>query len=88
MCIPQNKPCLLVCHRKQFYELNSSDQPLLPISLITFLHYFLAAVHKLYPDSCLKTEALISNPVPCSRDEIAEELINNLSGIELPFGVN
>jgi LuxR family maltose regulon positive regulatory protein len=53
--------------------------------LITFLHYFLAAVHKLYPDSCLKTEALISSPVPCSRDEIAEELINNLSGIELPF---
>jgi len=53
--------------------------------LITFLNYFLAAVHRLFPDSCLKTKALISSPVPCSRDDIAEELINELAEIEVPF---
>ena len=53
--------------------------------LITFLHYFLAAVERLFPDSCLKTKALINSPVPCSRDEIAEKLINNLSEIEVPY---
>lgn len=53
--------------------------------LITFLNYFLAAIHKLFPDSCLKTQALISSPVPCSRDDIAEELINELAEIEVPF---
>jgi len=53
--------------------------------LITFLNYFLAAIHKLFPDSCPKTKALISSPVPCSRDDIAEELINELAEIEVPF---
>jgi LuxR family maltose regulon positive regulatory protein len=53
--------------------------------LIAFLHYFLAAVHRIHPNSCLKTKTLISSPIPCSRDEIAEELINNLSEIKEPY---
>ncbi len=53
--------------------------------LITFLNYFLAAIQGLYPDSCPRVKALISSPVPCSREEIAEELINELSEIEEPY---
>ena len=53
--------------------------------LVSFFHYFLAAIHELFPDSCVQSKTLLNAPVPCSRDELAEELINDLSGIRNPF---
>jgi len=53
--------------------------------LIAFLNYFLAAVQRLYPASCPGVKELLSSPVPCSRDEIADELINELAEIEVPY---
>ena len=53
--------------------------------LVSFFHYFLEAVHQLFPGSCAQSQTLLSAPVPCSREDLAKELINDLSEISRPF---
>lgn len=53
--------------------------------LISFFHYFLTAIHNLFPDSCVLSRTLLSAPTPCSRDELVSELVNDLSEIPDPF---
>lgn len=55
--------------------------------LVSFFHYFIEAIHKLFPDSCVQSQTLLSAPVPCSREDLAEELINELSEIGRPIHI-
>ena len=56
-------------------------------NLASFFNYFLAAIHTLFPDSCVQSRMLLSAPVLCSREELAEELINDLAEIKSPFSL-
>ncbi|MFW2366882.1 MAG: LuxR C-terminal-related transcriptional regulator [Desulforhopalus sp.] len=53
--------------------------------LVSFFHYFLEAILHLFPDSCVQSQAILDAPVPCSREDLANELINDLSEISRPF---
>ncbi len=53
--------------------------------LVSFFHYFIEAIHQLFPGSCVPSQTLLSAPVPCSREDLAQDLINDLSEIALPF---
>ncbi len=55
--------------------------------LVSFFHYFIEAIHKLFPDSCVQSQTLLNAPVPCSREDLAEELINELSEIGRPIHI-
>lgn len=54
-------------------------------NLSSFFNYFLAAIHTLFPDSCAQSRTLLGAPVLCSREELAEELVNDLAEIKSPF---
>ncbi len=51
----------------------------------SFFNYFLAAIHTLFPDSCVQSKTLLSAPVLCSSEELAKNLINDLAEIKSPF---
>lgn len=53
--------------------------------LVSFFHYFIEAIHQLFPGSCLPSQSLLNAPAPCSREDLAQELINDLSVISRPF---
>lgn len=53
--------------------------------LMSFFHYFLTAIHHLFPDSCGQSRTLLNAPFSCSWDELARELVNDLSEIPDPF---
>ncbi len=53
--------------------------------LLLFFNYLVAAVQKLFPDTCTRTKALLNASAQCSKDELAGELINNLLEIDEEF---
>lgn len=53
--------------------------------LVSFFHYFIEAIQQVSPNSCVQSRAILSAPVICSRDELAKELINDLSEIRHPL---
>lgn len=53
--------------------------------LVSFFHYFIEAIKQSFPDSCIQSQLLLKAPVPSSREDIAKELINDLSEIDRPF---
>lgn len=70
----------LSCTNRAWLSLGENDS-----DLISFFLYFLTAIHKLFPDSCVQSSTLLSAPTPCPRDELAQELINDLSEIPHPL---
>jgi len=53
--------------------------------LVSFFLYVIEAIHKLFPDCCLPTQTLLHAPAPCSREDLAQQLINDLAVISHPF---
>jgi len=53
--------------------------------LRTFISYFVAAVHKHFPEACLKTQVLLKNLDLASFETLAASLLNELDRIKKPF---
>ncbi len=53
--------------------------------LRTFTAYFIAAVERLFPEACRKTQMMIDSPNPPQPKELSYSLLNELDQIEQPY---